>query len=119
LNKLKFRIVSGGTDTHLFLVDLASKNITGREAGEVLDGIHITVNKNLIPFDKKSPVLTSGIRLGTPAVTTRGMKENEMEKIAEIIASAIKNRGDKDKSGECVKEVKKLIKKFPLYPELG
>jgi len=118
LNKSGYRIVSGGTDNHLFLVDLTSKNITGKEASELLDKIHITVNKNLIPFDKKSPALTSGIRLGTPAATTRGMKENDMEKIAQIINKAIKYRDDQDKLAQCAKDVARLIKKFPLYPEL-
>ena len=99
-------------------MDLTSKQITGREASEILDEIHITVNKNLIPFDKNSPALTSGIRLGTPAVTTRGMKEKEMEKIAEIINNTIKYRKDTDRLAGCTKEVEKLIKKFPLYPEL-
>ncbi|MCX5692396.1 MAG: serine hydroxymethyltransferase [Candidatus Omnitrophica bacterium] len=119
LSKSGYRIVSGGTDNHLFLVDLTSKNITGKEASEILDKIQITVNKNLIPFDKNSPALTSGIRLGTPAVTTRGMKEKDMEKIAEIIDSAIKYRQDEGKSEKCAKDVAKLIKKFPLYPELN
>jgi len=119
LNKSGYRIVSGGTDNHLFLVDLTSKNITGKDTSELLDKIHITVNKNLIPFDKNSPSLTSGIRLGTPAVTTRGMKEKDMEIIAHIINNAIKYRDDQDKLGDCEKEVAKLIKKFPLYPELS
>lgn len=119
LSKSGFRIVSGGTDNHLFLVDLTLKNITGKDASEILDKIHITVNKNLIPFDKNPSSLTSGIRLGTPAVTTRGMKEKEMEKIAEIINNAIKHRGNPGKLEECAKDVAKLIKKFPLYPELN
>jgi len=119
LNKSGYRIVSGGTDNHLFLVNLTSKNITGKDTSELLDKIHITVNKNLIPFDKNSPSLTSGIRLGTPAVTTRGMKEKDMEIIAHIINNAIKYRNDQDKLGDCKKEVAKLIKKFPLYPELA
>jgi len=119
LNKSGYRIVSGGTDNHLFLVDITSKNITGKEASELLDKIHITVNKNLIPFDKNSPALTSGIRLGTPAATTRGMKENDMEKIAQIINKAIKYRDDQDKLAQCAKDVARLIKKFPLYPELN
>ena len=119
LNKSGYRIVSGGTDNHLFLVDLTSKNITGKEASELLDKIHITVNKNLIPFDKSSSAFTSGIRLGTPAATTRGMKEKDMEKIAQIISKAIKYRDDQDKLDECAKDVAKLIKKFPLYPELN
>ena len=119
LNKSGFRIVSGGTDNHLFLVDLTSKNITGKDASEILDKIHITVNKNLIPFDKNPSSLTSGIRLGTPAVTTRGMKEKEMEKIAQIINNAVKYRGNPGKLEECAKDVARLIKKFPLYPELN
>lgn len=119
LDKSGYRIVSRGTDNHLFLVDLTSKNITGKAASEILDKIHITVNKNLIPFDKNSPYLTSGIRLGTPAVTTRGMKEKDMEKIAEIIDSAIKYRQDEGKLEKCAKDTAKLIKKFPLYPELN
>jgi glycine hydroxymethyltransferase len=119
LNKSGYRIVSGGTDNHMFLVDLTSKNITGKEASEILDKIHITVNKNLIPFDINSPSLTSGIRLGTPAVTTRLMKEKDMEKIADIINSAVKYRKDIGKLGECAKDVARLIKKFPLYTELN
>ncbi len=118
LNKSGYRIVSGGTDTHLFLVDLTSKDITGKEASEILDDIHITVNKNLIPFDKNSPGLTSGIRLGTPAVTTRGMKEKEMEGIAKIIDNAIEHREDSDRLAACAKDVARLIKAFPLYPGL-
>jgi glycine hydroxymethyltransferase len=119
MDKSGFRIVSGGTDNHLFLVDLTSKNITGKETSELLDKIHITVNKNLIPGDKNSPALTSGIRLGTPAVTTRGMKEPDMEKIAGIISGAVKYREDAEKLSECEKDVAKLIKRFPLYPELN
>jgi len=118
LNKSDYRIVSGGTDNHMFLVDLTSKNITGKVASEILDKIHITVNKNLIPFDINSPTLTSGIRLGTPAVTTRLMKEKDMEKIADIITSAIKYRKDIGKLSECAKDVARLVKRFPLYPEL-
>ncbi|MDO8602673.1 MAG: serine hydroxymethyltransferase [Candidatus Omnitrophota bacterium] len=118
LNKSGYRIVSGGTDNHLFLVDLTSKNITGKDASELLDKIHITVNKNLIPFDKNSSSLTSGIRLGVPAVTTRGMKEIDMEKIAQIINKAIKYRDCQDKLCECAEGVAKLIKKFPLYSKL-
>jgi len=119
LNKSGYRIVSGGTDNHLFLVDLTSKNVTGKDASELLDRVRITVNKNLIPFDKNPSGLASGIRLGTPAVTTRGMKEKDMEAIARIISNAIKYRDDQDKLGDCKKEVEKLIRKFPLYPELG
>ncbi|MFA5388556.1 MAG: serine hydroxymethyltransferase [Candidatus Omnitrophota bacterium] len=118
LDKFGFRIVSGGTDNHLFLVDLTSKNITGKEASEILDKIHITVNKNLIPFDPNPPALTSGIRLGTPAVTTRGMEENDMKKIAQLIDCAVKYREDAGKLEGCAKDVAKLIRRFPLYPEL-
>jgi len=118
LEKEGFRIVSGGTDTHLILVDLTSKNITGKEASEVLGQAGITVNKNLIPFDKESPAITSGIRLGTPAVTSRGMKEPQMYKIAKLIAQAIKVRGDLKKLKKIKKEVLALTKKFPLYQEL-
>jgi glycine hydroxymethyltransferase len=119
LNRSGFRIVSGGTDTHLFLTDLTSKDITGKEASEILDRIHITVNKNLIPFDKKPPTLTSGLRLGTPAVTTRGIKEKEMEIIAGIIDRAITYRQDEDRLSEYAKDVAMLIKRFPLYPGLS
>ena len=119
MNRSGFRIVSGGTDTHLFLTDLTSKDITGKEASEILDRIHITVNKNLIPFDKKPPTLTSGLRLGTPAVTTRGIKEKEMEIIAGIIDRAITYRQDEDRLSEYAKDVAMLIKRFPLYPGLS
>ena len=85
-----FRLVSGGTDNHLMLVDLTAKGVTGKDAQEALDRAGITVNKNGIPFDTKGPQVTSGIRIGTPAVTTRGMKENEMRQIASYIADVIK-----------------------------
>ena len=114
LQDLGFRIVSGGTDTHLSLVDLGSKGITGKDASNTLSKVNITVNKNLIPFDKRRSSVTSGIRLGTPAVTTRGMKESEMKEIADIINSALTKKCDK----ECVDRVDRLVKRFPLYPEL-
>jgi glycine hydroxymethyltransferase len=88
------RIVSGGTDNHLMLVDLSPLGITGKEAEKWLDAAHITVNKNGIPFDQKSPFITSGIRVGTPAVTTRGMKEAEMEQIAGFVMDVLKSKGD-------------------------
>ncbi len=113
-----YRIVSGGTDNHLLLVDLTNKNITGREASRLLDEAGITVNKNLIPFDRKSALITSGMRLGTPALTTRGMKEKEMEKIAGFIDTVIKTRQNNAKLLSVRKEVKKLTKKFPLYQDL-
>ena len=112
------RIVSGGTDNHLMLVDLTSKNITGRDAAEVLDKVGITVNKNLIPFDKQSATVTSGIRLGTPALTTRGMKEKEMEKIAELIDLTISNPTNSRNLSKVKKEVAKLTEKFPIYKNL-
>jgi glycine hydroxymethyltransferase len=113
LERYGFRIVSGGTDNHLILVDLTDKKITGKDLEELLDTVNITVNKNAVPFDKLGANITSGIRLGTPAVTTRGFKENEMKKIAYFINSAVENR-DKDLSG--IKEkVVELCHSFPLY----
>ena len=118
LDKFGFRIVSGGTDTHLLLVDLTQKYITGADASFVLERAGITVNKNLIPFDKKSPGITSGIRIGTPAVTTRGMKEPQMREIAEFINRAIDERNNPQRLERIRKEVLALTKKFPLYPQL-
>ncbi|MBU1006181.1 MAG: serine hydroxymethyltransferase [Candidatus Omnitrophica bacterium] len=118
LEKSGFRIVSGGTDTHLSLIDLSSKGITGKEAADVLGSVRITVNKNLIPFDKSNPSVTSGIRLGTPAVTTRSMKEPEMFEIADIINTALTKRDDEKTLKECLKKTAKLVKRFPLYPEV-
>ncbi|MDP1852942.1 MAG: serine hydroxymethyltransferase [Candidatus Omnitrophota bacterium] len=115
LEKKGLRIVSGGTDNHLFLVDLRAKNISGRDAAEFLDRANITVNKNLIPFDPTSATITSGIRLGTPAVTTRGMREKEMGRIAEFIDSVLTSGGDEKACLRVKKEVLKLVKKFPLY----
>lgn len=113
LIKYGFRLVTGGTDNHLILVDLTSKNITGKDAEVLLDSVGITVNKNAIPFDKLSPNVTSGIRLGTPAVTTRGFKEDEMKKIAYFINYTIENR-DKDLSN-IKEEVKQICSKYPIY----
>ena len=118
LEKEGFRIVSGGTDTHLILVDLTKKNITGAEASSVLGEVNITVNKNLIPFDKLGPAVTSGIRLGSAAVSTRKMGLGEMSKIAELINRAIEARLDLVKLKGIKEEVINLTKKFPLYPEL-
>jgi glycine hydroxymethyltransferase len=119
LEKDGFRIVSGGTDTHLLLVDLTEKGLTGSDASLVLGEAGITVNKNLIPFDKKSPAVTSGIRLGTAAVTTRKMKEFHMRQIAHFINEAIEASDDPKKLREIKKEVLGLTKRFPLYPELA
>ncbi|MGC7880031.1 serine hydroxymethyltransferase, partial [Desulforudis sp. 1190] len=110
-----FKLVSGGTDNHLILVDLRSKNVTGQDAERRLDEVGVTVNKNMIPFDPQPPRVTSGIRIGTPAVTTRGMKEEDMVKIAEIIAVAI---DDMDSAAALAKArgmVKELCAAHPLY----
>ena len=113
-----WRIVSGGTDNHLMLVDVSVKGLSGRECQETLDRVKITVNKNMIPFDKGSAFKPSGIRLGTPAVTTRGMKEGEMKRIAELIDRTLSASGDQSGLARVRKEVEELTKKFPLYLEL-
>ena len=118
MEKKGYRIVSGGTDNHLFLVDLRSKDITGKETSSLLESANITVNKNLIPYDPKPPVVTSGIRIGSPAITTRGMKEKEMERISELIDEVITHREDEKAIAKVHSEVEKLTKKFPLYPGL-
>ncbi len=106
------RLVSGGTDNHLLLVDLTNMDITGKKAETVLDEVSITVNKNTIPFEERSPMVTSGIRLGTPAVTTRGMKESEMEKIGELIYEILKNCDDETRLQEIESEVLELTEQF-------
>ncbi len=116
--ELGYRIVSGGTDTHLFLLDLSLKNITGADASSLLGQANITVNKNLIPFDNKPPAVASGIRIGTPAVTTRGMKEKEMGKIADLIDLALADKTNQAKLMQVKKEVLSLTEEFPLYKEL-
>lgn len=113
-----YRLASGGTDNHLMLVDLAPKGITGKEAEVCLDKAGITVNKNLIPFDSQSPFVTSGIRLGTPAVTTRGIGEEGMTQIAGFIDEALKARDDDEKLAAQRGELKEYLKDFPLYAEL-
>ncbi len=110
-----FRIVSGGTDNHLMLVDLTSKNITGKDAQAVLEEVNITVNKNTIPFETLSPFVTSGIRIGTPALTTRGFKESDMAEVADIIALVLNNPTDEDKKVVARERVAALCKKHPLY----
>jgi glycine hydroxymethyltransferase len=109
-----FRIVSGGTDTHLFIIDTTSKNITGKLFEEKLDEAGITANKNTIPYDKESPFVTSGVRIGTPAVTSRGMKEKEMKLIAEYITYIADNYDKPSKIRLIKKEVRNLVKKFPI-----
>ena len=108
------RLVSGGTDNHLMLVDLSATETTGKDAAAALDRAAITVNKNSIPFDTKSPFVTSGIRIGTPAVTTRGMKEAEMEQIADLIKRVINRPQDKASIQEVRKEVLQLTEHFPI-----
>ncbi|MBN1633832.1 MAG: serine hydroxymethyltransferase [Ignavibacteria bacterium] len=110
-----FKIISGGTDNHLMLIDLRNKNITGKAAQEALDLVGITCNKNAVPFDDKSPLVTSGIRLGTPALTTRGMKEKEMETIAEFINRIISNPSDEKINQDIKQEVLNLTSRFPMY----
>jgi glycine hydroxymethyltransferase len=112
-----YRLVSGGTDTHLLLVDLTNRGLTGREAQEALDRAWITVNKNTIPFETRSPMVTSGIRLGTPAVTTRGMGKAEMEQIAALIDRVLSNPGSAAVEAAVRGEVQELTNRFPLYPE--
>jgi glycine hydroxymethyltransferase len=112
-----FRIISGGTDTHLMLVDVFSKGMLGSEAEKALGEAGITVNKNAIPFDTNPPMKPSGIRIGTPALTTRGMKENEMRQIGRWIAQALNNRTDAQVLGRIKREVLQMCETFPLYPE--
>lgn len=110
-----FRLVSGGTDTHLVLVDLRPKKITGKAAEKIMDDIGITTNKNTIPFDPEKPFVTSGIRLGTPALTTRGMKEKEMQVIANLIGSVLSHPEDEAIKKEVAGTVRELCQEFPLY----
>ena len=111
-------IVSGGTDTHVMLVDVRNTGLTGKEAEHLLDEIGITANKNTIPFDPASPFVTSGVRLGTPALTTRGLKEDDMKEIADIIATVLQNPEDTEKHQDAAKRVAALCEKYPLYPNL-
>ncbi len=115
LVSLGFKIISGGTDNHLMLVDTRNKNITGKAAQESLDDVGITCNKNAVPFDDKSPLITSGIRLGTPALTTRGMKEKEMEQIAELINMVMSNPKDEKTKTDVRNAVDEITSRFPLY----
>lgn len=113
-----FRLVSGGTDNHLCLVDLSDHGISGQEAEVILGKAGITVNKNTIPRQSLSPFETSGIRIGTPTITSRGMKEDECRKIADWIAEALKNRDSETKLAEIKHEVSSLCLQYPLYPEI-
>jgi len=118
LSAAGFRLVSGGTDNHLMLVDVFSKGITGKVAEAALGKAGITVNKNAIPFDQNPPMVASGIRVGTPAITSRGMREPEMDRIAEFIARALASPEDAAALGRVEVEVEALCRKFPLYPEV-
>ncbi|HPS93416.1 MAG TPA: serine hydroxymethyltransferase, partial [Deltaproteobacteria bacterium] len=115
LLSLGFTLVSGGTDNHLLLVDLTNKDITGKDAQEFLDQAWITANKNTIPFETKSPMVTSGIRLGTPALTSRGMKENEMRTVARLIGKVVESKGAPAVIEQVRKEVGELTDRFPIY----
>jgi glycine hydroxymethyltransferase len=110
-----FRIVSGGTDNHLFMTDVYSKGITGKDAQNILEAANITVNKNTIPFDTQKPMVASGLRIGSPAVTTRGLREPEMKTIAQLIARVLDAKGEQAVLGEVKKQVKELCDRFPIY----
>ncbi len=110
-----FRIVSNGTDNHLFMTDVFSKGITGKDAQNLLEAANITVNKNTIPFDQNKPMVASGIRIGTPAVTTRGLREAEMPTLANLMARALDAKGDEGVLAEVRKGVKELCDRFPIY----
>lgn len=110
-----YRIISGGTDNHLMLIDLRSKNLTGKQAEEALIQADITINKNMVPFDTQSPMVTSGIRVGTPAVTTRGMKEKDVVKVVEFIDEALRKPDDKNHLKAVKRKVNRFMQKFPLY----
>lgn len=118
LTKRGYQIISGGTDNHLMLIDLRNKNVTGKDTQEALDQAGITLNKNAVPFDDKSPFITSGVRIGTPAMTTRGMKEAEMEIIAGLIDKVVMNIGNENIYTQVRNEVHTLCSSFPLYPDL-
>jgi glycine hydroxymethyltransferase len=110
-----FRLVSGGTDNHLILIDVFAKGITGKVAEKALDKAGITVNKNTIPFDTNSPMVASGIRLGTPALTTRGMREAEMTEVARLVARALHAVENETELADVKREVHKICERFPLY----
>jgi glycine hydroxymethyltransferase len=111
-----YRIVSGGTDNHLFVIDLVNKGITGLKAQELLESVGIITNKNLLPFDPLSPKVTSGIRMGTPSITSRGMKEREMEKIAGWIHEAIEHKDNNPVLKDIKKQIRRFALEYPIYP---
>jgi glycine hydroxymethyltransferase len=110
-----YKIISGGTDNHLMLIDLRSKNLTGKQAEESLIQAEITINKNMVPFDTQSPMVTSGMRVGTPAITTRGMQEKDVVKVVELIDEALQNVENPKQLKAVKKKVNRLMEKFPLY----
>ncbi|HAB28444.1 MAG TPA: serine hydroxymethyltransferase, partial [Xanthomarina gelatinilytica] len=110
-----YHIISGGTDNHMMLIDLRNKNLTGKDAEQALVKADITVNKNMVPFDDKSPFVTSGIRIGTPAITTRGLKENDMEGIVALVDEALMNYQDEDKLETIARKVNALMSDLPLF----
>lgn len=114
-----YNIISGGTDNHLMLIDLRNKNITGKKAQETLDKAHITLNKNSVPFDDKSPFVTSGIRVGVPAITTRGIKESHMQTVVDFVDKVLMNIDDASVVNSVANDVHAFMAQFPLYPELG
>ena len=118
-NAKGYQIISGGTDNHLMLIDLRNKNISGKKAEQVLGKADITVNKNMVPYDDKSAFVTSGIRIGVPAITTRGMKEEHMATVVNFIDKALMNADDEAILSAVAKDVKAFMQQFPLYPELG
>jgi len=116
--KRKYNVISGGTDTHLVLIDLTKKDVSGKQTEQSLEKAGITINKNMVPFDKRSPFVTSGIRIGTSAITTRGMKTDQMKIIAEMIDTIVNNHDDEKKINNVRNKVRELSSDFPLYPEL-
>lgn len=117
--KRGYQLISNGTDNHLMLIDLRNKNITGKKAQETLDKAHITLNKNAVPFDDKSPFVTSGIRVGVPAITTRGLNEVHMETVVSLIDRVLSDADNENNILQVKQEVQSLMQQFPLYPELG
>ncbi len=113
--KRDYKIISGGTDNHMMLIDLRNKNITGKDAEKALVKADITVNKNMVPFDDKSPFVTSGIRVGTAAITTRGLKENEMEAIVDLIDQVIQNHENEDMLDQIAVKVNAMMSELPLF----
>jgi len=117
--KKDYHLISSGTENHLMLIDLRNKNITGKKAQETLDRAHITLNKNSVPYDDKSPFVTSGIRIGVPAITTRGLNAAHMQTVVDMIDKVLMNADDETVVAAVRDDVKAFMQQFPLYPELG